>query len=216
MPQTITAKPILARTKGELKRLRKAGWVPASIQHRGDETAHVAVERRLLNEFIRRHGVSAMLEPVVEETGKRQTMQIHDIQRHPVTGEILQVTFQKVLRGEKVKAHVAVRLLGTPEAVQDKTAIVQQPLDHIDIECEPQDRPEHVDIDISGLDFHTVIRVSDLPHSDKYKILTAEDTVVASLMTLASRDVEEEQEAAAEEQEAEEAASAPETLGDAA
>jgi hypothetical protein len=55
-----------------------------------------------------------------------------------------------------------------------------------------------VDADVSGLDFHRVIRVSDLPHSDRYRILTPEDTVVASLMTLASRDVEEEQEEAAE------------------
>ena len=206
MPQTMTVKPIQARTKGELKRLRKEGWVPASVQHRGEETAHVQVERRLLDEFIKRHGVSAILEPALEPEGRRQRMQIHDLQRHPVTGEILQVTFQKVLRGEKVKAHVAIRLHGTPEPVRDHTAIVQQPLDHLDVECEPQNRPEHVDIDISGLDFHSVVRVSDLPHSDRYRILTPEDTVVASLMTLASRDVEAEQEAVAE---AEEAAEAP-------
>jgi large subunit ribosomal protein L25 len=208
MPQTISARPIVARSKGELKSLRKSGWVPASIQHRGDETRHVQVERRLLDEFIRKHGVSAMLEPTVE--GHRQRMQIHDIQRHPVTGEILQVTFQRIMRGEKVKAHVPIRLHGTPVPVRDHTAIVQQPLDHVDIECEPKNRPDHVDIDISGMDFHTVIRVSDLPHSEKYKILNAEDTVVASLMTLASRDVEEEQEELAAEAAAETAAPAAE------
>jgi large subunit ribosomal protein L25 len=216
MPQTITAKPIEARTKGELKSLRKSGWVPASIQHRGDETVHVTVERRLVDEFIRRHGVSGILEPQIAATGKRQTMQIHDIQRHPVTGEILQITFQKILRGEKVKAHVPIRLHGKPAAVSDKAAMVQQPLDHIDIECQPKDQPDHFDLDISNLDFHSVLRVSDLPHSDKYRILTPEDTVVASLMTLASRDVEEEDAEKAEEAEAAEAAEATETVEPAA
>lgn len=203
MPQTITAKPISARTKGELKDLRKSGWVPASIQHQGEETEHFQVERRLVDEFIHRHGVSAMMEPIIEPGGKRLTMQIHDVQRHPVTGKILQLTFQKVLRGEKVKAHVLVRLIGTPEPVRDQIAIVQQPLEHVDIECEPHNRPEHLDIDISGLDFHHVIRVSDLPHAAGYRILTPDDAVVASLATLARRDVEEEQEAAAAVVEAE-------------
>jgi large subunit ribosomal protein L25 len=210
MPKTITAKPYEARSKGEVKRLRSSGWVPATIQHRGDETAHVTVERRLVNEFIRRHGVSAIMEPTIEATGKRQTVQIHDIQRDPVSGQILHVTFQRIMRGDKVKAHVAIRLHGTPVPVRDKTAIVQQPLDHVDVECEPKEQPEHIDIDISDMDFHSVVRVSDLPHSDRYRILTPEDTVVASLMTLASRDVEAEEEAAGEAEQAAEAAAIPE------
>jgi large subunit ribosomal protein L25 len=198
MPTSITARPILARTKGELRQLRQSGWVPASIQHRGEETIHLQVERKLVDEFIRKHGVSAILEPMVESEGRRVTVQIHDIQRDPVTGQVLQLSFQKLLRGEKMKAHVPIRLLGTPAPVEEGIGVVQQPIDHVDVECEPQNQPGHIDVDISGLDFHTVIRVSDLPHSDKYRILTSEDTVVASVTTLAARDVHAEEEEAAE------------------
>src|SRR5437660_78055 len=106
MEKDFATAPINARTKGELNQLRKSGAIPVSIQRRGEDTRHYQHDSRLLEEYIRRHGAGSLLEVKVE--GKKETVLIHGVQRHPVTHKLLQVTFQKVLRGEKIKTHVTI------------------------------------------------------------------------------------------------------------
>jgi large subunit ribosomal protein L25 len=46
------------------------------------------------------------------------------------------------------------------------------------------DIPSHIDVDVSHLEMHGVLRVSDLPHSDKIKYLNAEDATVAHVVSI--------------------------------
>ncbi len=52
-------------------------------------------------------------------------------------------------------------------------------LREVEIECLPGDIPSHIDVDVSDLVFGKVLRVADLPHSDKFKFLTDENQPVA-------------------------------------
>ena len=52
------------------------------------------------------------------------------------------------------------------------------------LECLPADIPSHIDVDVSGLTFGKVLRVSDLPHSDKLKFLTDENQPVAHVTSV--------------------------------
>jgi large subunit ribosomal protein L25 len=54
----------------------------------------------------------------------------------------------------------------------------------VEIECLPADIPNHIDVDVTELAMHGVLRVSDLPHSDKVKYLTNEDATVAHVVTI--------------------------------
>ena len=54
--------------------------------------------------------------------------------------------------------------------------ILDQVLREVEIECLPGDIPSHIDVDvIEPGNFGMVLRVSDLPHSDKLKFLADED-----------------------------------------
>ena len=57
-------------------------------------------------------------------------------------------------------------------------------LREVEIECLPADIPSHIDVDVSELEMHQVLRVSGLPHSDKIKYLTAEDATVAHVVSI--------------------------------
>jgi large subunit ribosomal protein L25 len=54
----------------------------------------------------------------------------------------------------------------------------------VEVECLPADIPNHIDVDVTGLAMHGVLRVSDLPHSDKVKYLNNEDATVAHVVTI--------------------------------
>src|SRR6201984_1792153 len=51
-------------------------------------------------------------------------------------------------------------------------------------ECLPQDIPSHIDADVSELVFGKVLRVADLPHSDKWDYLTDENQPVAHVTSV--------------------------------
>ena len=88
--------------------------------------------------------------------------------------------------------------------VKTEGGILDQVLREVEVECLPADIPSHIDVDVSGLGMHQVVRVSGLPHSDKIKYLTSEDATVAHVVS-----IREEVVAAPETAEAEAAAAAP-------
>jgi large subunit ribosomal protein L25 len=55
-------------------------------------------------------------------------------------------------------------------------------LRQVEVECLPADIPGHIDVDVSELGMHQVVRVSGLPHSDKIKYITPEDATVAHVV----------------------------------
>jgi large subunit ribosomal protein L25 len=61
-------------------------------------------------------------------------------------------------------------------------------LDHVlrevEIECLPADIPDHLDVDVSGLELHGAIHVSDLPHSGSIKFLGDENAMVAHVTAI--------------------------------
>jgi large subunit ribosomal protein L25 len=54
----------------------------------------------------------------------------------------------------------------------------------VEIECLPADIPGHIDIDVSAMEMHGVLRISDLPHSDKIKFLNSPDATVAHVVSI--------------------------------
>ncbi len=57
--------------------------------------------------------------------------------------------------------------------------ILEHVMREVEIECLPNDIPSHLDVDVSGLELHGVIHVSDLPHSGSIKFLGEENATVA-------------------------------------
>jgi len=74
--------------------------------------------------------------------------------------------------------------LGIPLGVKASGGILDQVLREVEIECLPADIPSHIDVDVSNLEMHGVIRVGDLPHSDKVEYLKAEDATVAHVVSI--------------------------------
>jgi large subunit ribosomal protein L25 len=196
MASQFTLDPIEANTKGQVKRLRKAGFIPVSLQHKGVPTLHFQQEARPLDEFIRRYGDAALIDLWVAPGHQRQRAIVHNVQRDPLTERLLQVTYQHLRREDTLKTHVSLVFAGEPLAVHLGEAIVQHQLDRLDIECDQDNLPDQISANIADLLAGDVLRVSDLPDNPRYKILNPPDTVLASLTnTRAGRGEEETTEA---------------------
>ena len=73
---------------------------------------------------------------------------------------------------------------GEAAGVKQDGGILEQILREVEVECLPADIPSHIDADVSELVFGKVLRVSDLPHSEKLKFLTDPNQPVAHVTSV--------------------------------
>ena len=89
-------------------------------------------------------------------------------------------------------------LKGEPVGVKLQGGILEQMLREVEIECLPADIPSHIDADVTELVFGKVLRVSDLPRSDKFEFTTDENQPVAHVTSVKEEVVATPEAAAAE------------------
>jgi large subunit ribosomal protein L25 len=121
----------------------------------------------------------------VEVAGQPATKaMIVDFQREPIKDKLIHIDLKRIALDKVLHVRVRVKLLGIPIGVKTEGGVLDQVLREVEIECLPADIPGHIDVDVSELGMHQVIRVSGLPHSDKIKYLTSEDATVAHVVTI--------------------------------
>ena len=192
MALAIKARSTTATTKGQVKELRRQGYVPISIQHKGEDTLHLETETRYLNDFIARHGEGALMNIEVENTPGKLRALVHGVQRHPVTQVVMQATFQKISAGDEVKTHVPIMITGEPESVKLGERILQTLLDSVEVRCQPDALPDHISLDIAHLSVDDRIHVSDLPKIAGVTYTTAADSLVVMLVAPAKLEAADE------------------------
>ncbi len=109
---------------------------------------------------------------------------IVDWQREPIKDNLIHIDLKRIALDKVLRVKVRVKLLGIPVGVKTAGGILDQVMREVEIECLPADIPSHIDVDVSELEMHGVMRVSDLPHSDKIKFLNAEDATVAHVVSI--------------------------------
>ena len=176
--------------KQAAKRLRREGWVPAILY--GSDSANVALELGLktLDDVLRHHaGEHLMVELNIAGRKRAVAALMREVQHHPVTGEIVHIDFQKVSLRKRISVEVPLAFVGVPVGVRNQMGILDHVLREVQIECLPDNLPERLEVDVSGLGIGQSIHVSDLVF-EKGRILSDPSLIVATV--LAPRVIKEE------------------------
>ena len=73
---------------------------------------------------------------------------------------------------------------------------LQPNLTAIEVRCLPRDLPEQIPVDVSGMQFGDILRVSEIPPIEGVEILTSTESIVVSLASLLRHAADEEEVAA--------------------
>ncbi len=185
MPEVVVAKPREGKfNKNAARRVRVAGKIPAVLYGAGHDPVALEVDPKQISRILfSETGHNTIFD--VEVTGNPSAKaMIVDWQREPIKDQLIHIDLKRIALDKALRVSVRVKLLGVPVGVKTAGGILDQVLREVDIECLPADIPSHIDVDVSGLELHAVIRVSDLPHSDKIKYLNAEDATVAHVVSI--------------------------------
>jgi large subunit ribosomal protein L25 len=109
---------------------------------------------------------------------------IVDWQREPIKDMLIHIDLKRIALDKTLKVSVRVKLMGIPAGVKNSGGILDQVLREVEIECLPADIPNHIDVDVSNLNLFDVLRVKDLPHSEKIEYLEDEETTVAHVVAI--------------------------------
>jgi len=152
--------------KGSARQLRRHGKVPGVLYGPNRTTVSIAVAAE---EFTRKlaHLEGSHLIRLVHDGSERET-ELHDrmvllreMQRHPVTAEVLHADFYEVDLTERLTVSVPLRFVGKPVGVVDG-GILQPIQREVEVECLPTEIPEFVEIDVSALHIHEAVHVGEL------------------------------------------------------
>ena len=185
MPEVIVAKPREGKfNKNAARRVRVAGKIPAVLYGSGHDPVAVELDPKQISRILYSEtGANTILD--VEVAGQPATKaMIVDFQREPIKDKLIHIDMKRIALDKALRVRVRVKLLGVPIGVKTEGGVLDQVLREVEIECLPADIPGHIDVDVSELGMHQVIRVSGLPHSDKIKYLTSEDATVAHVVTI--------------------------------
>jgi large subunit ribosomal protein L25 len=193
----LEAHPREAGTKNQARRVRRDGKIPAVVYGAGKDSLSVSVDPRVVSRILHSEtGHNTIFDLALN--GEHSKAMIVDWQYEPIKGKLLHIDLKRIAMDKVLRVNVPIFLTGEAAGVKQEGGILEQMLREVEIECLPADIPSHIDVDVSELTFGKVLRVSDLPHSDKIKFLTDENQPVAHVTSVKEEVVATPEAAAAE------------------
>lgn len=189
--------------KGFARRLRAAGKIPAVIYGHGTAPVHVALPGHQVSLLVRR--ANAVLE--LELNGTQQLTLVKDVQKDPVHQIIEHIDLLVVKKGEKIQVDVPVVIVGEPFA----GTIANLDAQTVSLEVEATHIPEHIEVDVEGLEDGTHITAADLKLPQGASLAADPEVLVVAISVPAATLAAEEEIAEADAEVAAEQAEAAET-----
>lgn len=165
--------------KSANKQLRKNGRIPGVFYSKSEKPIAIEVAEKELKPLVFTSEAHIVSLKVGNNDGL--TCVIKDVQFDPVTDRIVHFDLQGITTGEKLEIEVPVVLVGNAAGVK-QGGILQLVLHKLDIECLPNEMPEHFEVNVENLHLGESIHVRDLSYKN-ISILTAPDAVVATVVT---------------------------------
>ena len=156
------AEPRVATGRGQARRLRRAGKVPAilyggGIPPEGLLLDHNKVLKNLENDAVYSHILS------INVNGKEQRAILKDLQRHPSKPVILHMDFQRVSAAEKIRVHVPLHFINQDISVgAKKGGVITHNLVDVEVVCFPDRLPEFLEVDLAQVDVGQSVHLSEL------------------------------------------------------
>jgi large subunit ribosomal protein L25 len=185
MPEVVVAKAREGKfNKNAARRVRVAGKIPAVLYGPGHDPVAIEVEPKQISRILfSETGHNTIFDVEISGQSAAKAM-IVDWQREPINDRLIHIDLKRIALDKVLRVKVRVKLLGIPVGVKTSGGILDQVMRQVEIECLPENIPSHIDLDVSGLEMYGVLRVGDLPHSDKIKFLSAADATVAHVVSI--------------------------------
>ena len=175
----VTPRTVLGK---RAKRLRREGVLPGNIYGRGLDSVAVQLPRRDAESLLSTHGLNSLFELAVDGEKDQRPVIVRQVQRHPLSREILHLDFYQVDLARPIQANVPVTLIGEASAVHTYQGILITGLDHVLVEALPAEMPSHIELSVDSLEeLDSQLTVADLAVADGVRIMSEPEIMLARI-----------------------------------
>ena len=174
---------------GAVRRLRRAGLVPASVMsmNKGGTKLIKFNAHEFMMAMRGRRGKQLLV--TLDMGGSEIPALLREMQNDVLAGTPIHVDFSEVSLSQKVRITVPVYLTGEAQGVKIGGGVLEQVLRSIEVECLPTDIVEKIDVDVSALGLDQTFFVRDLQLGDKLSLVTRGEFALATVKAPEGADV---------------------------
>ena len=186
----LNAEPRTANGGNAAGRLRREGFIPVTVYGGGEDAASAAINRRELGAVVRKHGRHVIF--TLNLGAGSSPVKIAHMQLDPIRSNVVHMDLQRISLTERSEFEVGLKIVGEAVGVKVGGGILDVPTHKIRLRCLPGDLPEHLDVDVSGLELGSHFRVGDLKlDAEKFQVMTDAEIVIANVVSPAEEVVAE-------------------------
>ena len=179
-------------TGKKVKQLRKQGILPANVYGKSVKSLAVQSSVKDFDSAYKQVGETSLLELSVKGEKSPRHVLIHNLVKHPVSGEYIHADLHEVSLKDKMTVDVPIAIVGKSSASEKNIGVFLQITNDLEVEGLPADLPEEIEVDISSLnEIGDEITVSNVKASGNFTIKTNPETVIARINPL-EKEVEPE------------------------
>lgn len=177
---TLTVAPREIEGSRATRRLRRSGFVPGIVYGGDADPVPFQADARELRNALAHGGAVIQLALAGDST----PVVLKDHHRHPVTGDMLHVDMLRVDLKKRIHATVVVELVNADDAPGIRGGgVLEQVTREINIEALPNEIPDLVELDVSGVEVGDTVYLSALtPPAGVTLLDDLEETVLASVL----------------------------------
>lgn len=164
-------------------RLRKDGKIPGVMYSEGAKAQNVIVNEldfRKKTAGLSHSHLYLLRSNDKNIDGKRAL--IKDIQIEAMKQRVLHFDLYEIHEGHRIIVTIPVELIGESPAVKAKVGIVAQSLYEVEVECQPTEIPERLELDISSLEVGHSLFAGDIKLPEGAKLKTDKTQNIVSVV----------------------------------
>jgi large subunit ribosomal protein L25 len=181
----INARKREAQGTGASRRLRHMGMVPGILYGGDKEPVNLELDHQALILNLRNERFHASI-LTLDLAGSKEQVLLRAVNMHPFKLQVQHVDFQRISKDKKIHMKVPLHFVNADKSpgVKEQGGVVSHILNELDIVCFPDDLPEFIEVDLSGLAVGNSVhaRQLTLPKGVELALHKNEDPVVATVV----------------------------------
>jgi len=180
---TVTAELRATRGKNEARRLRQGGRIPAVLYGAYQPPFAVSVDPQQMERIL--HSTSGHNTIFnVRLDGETAPVMIVDAQYHPLRDQLLHVDLKRIDLNERLRVSIPVLTQGDAKGVKQQGGLLELVTREVEVECLPDEIPEHFTVNVIELMIGQNIRAGDVALTGSMKLLSSPESVIAHVIAL--------------------------------
>jgi len=186
-----------SRGKNEARRLRARGMAPAVVYGANEAATAVAVSPKEVTKILRsKTGHNTIFQLAIGGASGSTPVMIVDWQTDPVKDTLLHIDLKRIDLTKRIAVKIPVHTVGEAQGVKLQAGLFEIVTRDVEIECLPDEIPEHFEVNVSGLMLNQNIRANEIALTGSMKLLSSPDLVLAHVVSMRAEEVVAEAEPA--------------------